>query len=91
MFTGGGLKLKGDKVKKKKKDKAKEKEVQIESEPYVPYKTATELKHEKIKKMRLEDKIEKAAEKSHKERVADFNKYLSSLSEHHDIPRVGPG
>ncbi|KAJ3323688.1 hypothetical protein HDV06_001418 [Boothiomyces sp. JEL0866] len=84
MFTGGGLKLKGDK-------KEKERPVKADSEPYVPYKTPTELKHEKIQKMRLEEKIEKAAEKSHKERVADFNKYLSSLSEHHDIPRVGPG
>ncbi|KAJ3315260.1 hypothetical protein HDV04_003653 [Boothiomyces sp. JEL0838] len=81
MFTGGG----------KKKDKEREKPVKIDSEPYVPDKTPTELKHEKIKKMRLDERIEKAAEKSHKERVADFNKYLSSLSEQHDIPRVGPG
>ncbi|GLC41597.1 hypothetical protein PLESTB_000698200 [Pleodorina starrii] len=33
----------------------------------------------------------KAAAKSHRERVKDFNEYLAKLSEHHDIPKVGPG
>jgi protein FAM32A len=28
---------------------------------------------------------------SHKEKVAEFNKYLENLSEHHDLPKVGPG
>jgi protein FAM32A len=31
------------------------------------------------------------ASKSHKEKVAEFNEYLGKLSEHHDIPKVGPG
>ena len=35
--------------------------------------------------------IEKMASKSHKDKVRDFNEYLSKLSEHHDIPKVGPG
>ncbi|KAI9219532.1 hypothetical protein BC828DRAFT_349275, partial [Blastocladiella britannica] len=34
------------------------------------------------------ERIEKLAAKSHKEKVDEYNKYLSSLSEHHDIPRV---
>jgi protein FAM32A len=29
--------------------------------------------------------------KSHRERVAEFNTYLQNLSEHYDIPKVGPG
>ena len=35
--------------------------------------------------------IEKMASKSHKDKVREFNEYLSKLSEHHDIPKVGPG
>ena len=38
-----------------------------------------------------EGRLRKLAAKSHRERVADFNAYLSNLSEHHDIPKVGPG
>ncbi|EFX04076.1 duf1754 domain containing protein [Grosmannia clavigera kw1407] len=29
--------------------------------------------------------------KSHKERLADLNAYLSRMSEHHDMPKIGPG
>lgn len=54
-------------------------------------KTKNELNQERIQRERLDKKIENLAEKSHKDRVNDFNKYLSRLSEHHDIPRVGPG
>lgn len=30
----------------------------------------------------------KKASKSHKEKVEEYNKYLASLSEHHDMPKV---
>ena len=26
-----------------------------------------------------------------RERIAEYNEHLSNLSEHHDIPKVGPG
>ena len=29
--------------------------------------------------------------KTHKERVEELNNYLSRLSEHHDMPKIGPG
>ena len=35
--------------------------------------------------------IEDMASKSHKDKVREFNEKLSKLSEHHDIPKVGPG
>lgn len=53
--------------------------------------TSSELKFKEISRKRLEEKAEKIALKSHKERVAEFNSYLERLSEHHDIPKVGPG
>lgn len=38
--------------------------------------------------LQLEQRVAKLAKKTHKDRVADFNKHLESLSEHHDIPKV---
>ena len=37
------------------------------------------------------DRVSKAAAKSHKEKVSEFNNKLEQLSEHYDIPKVGPG
>lgn len=39
----------------------------------------------------LEEKLRREGSKTHKERVEELNKYLSTLSEHHDMPRIGPG
>lgn len=39
----------------------------------------------------LEDRLKREGTKTHKEKVEEFNHYLSNLSEHHDMPRIGPG
>lgn len=44
----------------------------------------------RIQKLELEQ-TKKLAQKSHRERVKDFNEHLSKLTEHYDIPKVGPG
>ncbi|KAK2629888.1 hypothetical protein QTJ16_000708 [Diplocarpon rosae] len=49
-------------------------------------KTASERAYEE-----LHDRLQKEGVKTHKERVEELNKYLSKLSEHHDMPRIGPG
>ncbi|KAH8820044.1 hypothetical protein F5884DRAFT_35823 [Xylogone sp. PMI_703] len=54
-------------------------------------KTAAERAHEEMRRKRLEDRLKKEGVKTHKERVEELNKYLSNLSEHHDMPRIGPG
>ncbi|RFU34634.1 hypothetical protein B7463_g1727, partial [Scytalidium lignicola] len=54
-------------------------------------KTAAERAHEEMRRKRLEDRLKKEGIKTHKERVEELNKYLSNLSEHHDMPRIGPG
>ena len=53
--------------------------------------TAAERKYDDIQAKRAAEKTKKMALKSHRERVAEFNAHLASLSEHHDIPKVGPG
>ncbi|KAL1224180.1 hypothetical protein V5N11_031317 [Cardamine amara subsp. amara] len=43
-------------------------------------------------KRRLDvQKLAKDANKSHRNRIEDFNQYLANMSEHYDIPKVGPG
>jgi len=59
--------------------------------PPKPEKTAAERKFEEIQLKRQAEQVKKMASKSHKEKVEDFNKYLSTLTEHYDIPKVGPG
>lgn len=53
--------------------------------------TTAERKYDETQAKRAADKTKKMALKSHRERVAEFNAHLASLSEHHDIPKVGPG
>ncbi|KAL8709584.1 MAG: hypothetical protein Q9220_005676 [cf. Caloplaca sp. 1 TL-2023] len=54
-------------------------------------KTEAELRHEERRRRRLEERLRREGTKTHKERVEEFNHYLSNLSEHHDMPRIGPG
>ncbi|KAJ3482433.1 hypothetical protein NLI96_g6988 [Meripilus lineatus] len=54
-------------------------------------KTAAEKRFEEVRQKRLASKVAKLATKSHKDRVNEFNTKLEALSEHHDIPKVGPG
>ncbi|KAK9155500.1 hypothetical protein Sjap_002980 [Stephania japonica] len=35
--------------------------------------------------------LAKTANKSHRDRIEAFNQYLANMSEHYDIPKVGPG
>ncbi|KAH7515418.1 hypothetical protein FEM48_Zijuj10G0024300 [Ziziphus jujuba var. spinosa] len=37
------------------------------------------------------NRLAKTANKSHRDRIQDFNQYLANMSEHYDIPKVGPG
>ncbi|KAI0361427.1 DUF1754-domain-containing protein [Trametes cingulata] len=54
-------------------------------------KTAAERRFEEVQRKRLAEKVARLANKSHKDRVNEFNAKLEALSEHHDIPKVGPG
>lgn len=44
---------------------------------------------DRLSRVQLLEKAAKAAAKSHKERVAEFNEKLEQMSEHYDIPKVG--
>ncbi|KAI8992183.1 hypothetical protein BDF20DRAFT_848807 [Mycotypha africana] len=99
----GSLKFKGgDSSVKKKKKKSKSSKEKLEkalregSEEFKTVyqeveKTEAERKFEETQRRRQMERVYKAATKSHKDRVQEFNQKLENLSEHHDIPKVGPG
>ena len=48
-------------------------------------KTEAELRHEERRRRRLDERLKREGIKTHKERVEELNRYLSNLSEHHDM------
>lgn len=54
-------------------------------------KTESERRYDEQRRKRLEDRLKKEGVKTHKQRVEELNRYLSGLSEHHDMPKIGPG
>ncbi|KAI5306182.1 hypothetical protein KEM56_001958 [Ascosphaera pollenicola] len=59
--------------------------------PSPPPKTKAEIEYEERRKKRLLHRLKREGIKTHKEQVEELNKYLSTLSEHHDMPKIGPG
>ena len=69
-----------------------EKEIKKESKKlYVDNRTAAEKLFEERKFNKLPDRIRKNLELSYKQKFENFNKTLTKLPEHYDIPKVGPG
>jgi len=54
-------------------------------------KTEAEKRYDEQRRKRLEERLKREGVKTHKQRVEELNRYLSGLSEHHDMPRIGPG
>ncbi|KAF1945886.1 DUF1754-domain-containing protein [Clathrospora elynae] len=54
-------------------------------------KTEAERRHDEMRRKRMEERLKREGVKTHKEKVEELNKYLSGLSEHHDMPKIGPG
>mmetsp|Transcript_32399 Transcript_32399/g.55438 ORF Transcript_32399/g.55438 Transcript_32399/m.55438 type:complete len:113 (+) Transcript_32399:30-368(+) len=90
-----------DKTIKKKKKKSKKKKKQVildevpeereEIEEPQDTRTAMEIRVEKLREEREREKIRELAKKSYRERVEEYNQHLDEITEHFDIPKVGPG
>lgn len=90
-FTGGRLKLKGGGAAKPKKKKKKATDAAAVPPPPADTRTDAQKKHDAAVAAREAERVAALAARSHQERVAEFNDKLARLSEHHDIPKVGPG
>jgi protein FAM32A len=53
--------------------------------------TEAQIKHEAHLARKEAERLAKTASKSHRQRVQEYNEKLAQLTEHHDIPKVGPG
>ncbi|XP_030461502.1 uncharacterized protein LOC115681645 [Syzygium oleosum] len=59
--------------------------------PYDHQLTAAERRYIEQREQIDVKRLAKTANKSHRDRIQDFNQYLANMSEHYDIPKVGPG
>jgi hypothetical protein len=84
-FVGGPLRLKRSRTEKQDKPTAKKLKESIE-----PSKTPAEIAFQNVKKRNAKDRITEKLKLSHKDRIERYNKQLSELAEHFDIPKVGP-
>lgn len=90
-----------DDAKQEDKDKVDKEGQEEEHEPEQEQqterrKTEAEKRFEEARRKKLLELSESANSrpellKTHKERVEELNTYLSKLSEHHDMPKIGPG
>ncbi|CAN1825516.1 Protein FAM32A-like [Linum perenne] len=58
---------------------------------YEEHLTAAERRYLKHLEKLDSHRMAKMASKSHRDRIHEFNHYLANLTEHYDIPKVGPG
>ncbi|KAI3978183.1 hypothetical protein MKX01_013014 [Papaver californicum] len=81
----GKLKLKGKTLDVKAgglKKKKKQKKVQ--------YERIAEIQESELS-TGCHCRLAKTLNESHRDRIQDFYQYLANMSEHYDIPKVGPG
>ncbi|XGW14626.1 hypothetical protein V3C99_000701 [Haemonchus contortus] len=89
----GSLKLKkGDVFKKKKKKTVDPKMIDLtikkDEQSGTVGKTKAEIAFEKRRQETLNERMLKKAAVSHRQRVEEFNKQMSELTEFNDIPKV---
>ncbi|KAH7318406.1 hypothetical protein B0I35DRAFT_478916 [Stachybotrys elegans] len=92
----GGRARSGSPAEKRNRDDEELLDERGDDDAPAPQKTESERQFEERKRKRLLKMAESSAARpellmTHKERVEKFNTYLSKLSEHHDMPKIGPG
>ncbi|CAN8095599.1 unnamed protein product [Discula destructiva] len=100
LSTGGDPSASSSSSSSKPAKEAEEPTEDGERQPEPPQterrKTEAERRFEEARRRKLLEMAEEAKSrpellKTHKERVEELNTYLSKLSEHHDMPKIGPG
>ncbi|CAJ0596757.1 unnamed protein product [Cylicocyclus nassatus] len=88
----GSLKLKKGDIFKKKKKKVDPKMIDLtikkDDKTNTAGKTKAEIAFEKRREQNIFERMQKKAAVSHRERVEEFNKQMSELTEFNDIPKV---
>ncbi len=91
----GGLSISGKKMKKKKKKKKRKREEDLpdgdntDGNNVKDSRTEAERNYDEKNRLRELERLKKVAKLTHRETIDQYNNYLASLSEHHDVPKVG--
>mmetsp|Transcript_53131 Transcript_53131/g.88059 ORF Transcript_53131/g.88059 Transcript_53131/m.88059 type:complete len:141 (-) Transcript_53131:201-623(-) len=80
-------------IKQKNSDDQKTEYKALQSDFEKAMEELTESERRFLERQKLNEThfIKKRSQKTHRQRIEDYNSTLSNLSEHHDIPKVGPG
>ena len=84
-------KEKDEQREEKKDSKSEIKGFKSDFEKAMEEMTDSEKRFLERQKMNESYFIKKQSQMTHRERIEEYNVNLSNLSEHHDIPKVGPG
>ncbi|KAL3736975.1 hypothetical protein ACJRO7_025841 [Eucalyptus globulus] len=87
----GAAALSNEPIEDEINDESKLSEEGKEAAPYDHQLTPAEKRYIEQREQIDVKKLAKTANKSHRDRIQDFNQYLANMSEHYDIPKVGPG
>lgn len=88
---GAAAALSNEPIEDEINDESKLSEEGKEAAPYDHQLTPAEKRYIEQREQIDVKKLAKTANKSHRDRIQDFNQYLANMSEHYDIPKVGPG
>ncbi|KAK3427903.1 hypothetical protein EUGRSUZ_F04029 [Eucalyptus grandis] len=91
LSAGEGAALSNEPIEDEINDESKLSEEGKEAAPYDHQLTPAEKRYIEQREQIDVKKLAKTANKSHRDRIQDFNQYLANMSEHYDIPKVGPG
>jgi len=61
------------------------------ADPVADWRTPVQKAFDTVQEQRKQALLDKNIAKSHRQKIDDFNEKLAKLSEHYDIPKVGPG
>ncbi|KXX78076.1 Protein FAM32A [Madurella mycetomatis] len=78
----------GKQLQKRNPDEAENEEEDTKTEAERRF---AEAKRKRLKELTESGRIRPELLKTHKQRVEELNSHLSRLSEHHDMPKIGPG
>jgi len=76
---------------KNNKDRLLQKKTERKKDEEDDYYTPTEKLFYEKRDIILQKRLEKLAETSYKEKYQKYNKALTKLPQHNDIPKIGPG
>ncbi|KLJ13413.1 hypothetical protein EMPG_11665 [Blastomyces silverae] len=83
--AGSGVDGSGGRSRSRSGSRSQSRGVSEGVERVVVGKTEAERRYEEARRKRLDERLKREGVKTHKERVEELNKYLSNLSEHHDM------